>query len=249
MLHGGQPCPDLIPMIIHMAQLPTLRASVVILGDPGVGKTTLRQALYASRRSVRLPASHGKDECPVAAAAARGAATALTLRFTSSTTKQFCAALDLWEVDCATHTQATEDLLARLLPTAAIIMFDVTARNTYKNVPDHYRQIVRVLDCIPMVLVGNKVDSPDRSVKAKMITFHRKKNLQYYDMSAKARYNVEKPLMWLVKRLTSSADAALAGTTSPIVTPPEVRMPDHMIRELEEMLATSAMQSLPDDDE
>jgi len=29
-----------------------------------------------------------------------------------------------------------------------------------------------------MVLVGNKVDVKDRKVKAKTITFHRKKNLQ-----------------------------------------------------------------------
>jgi len=29
-----------------------------------------------------------------------------------------------------------------------------------------------------MVLVGNKVDVKDRKVKAKSITFHRKKNLQ-----------------------------------------------------------------------
>jgi GTPase SAR1 family protein len=38
--------------------------------------------------------------------------------------------------------------------------------------------LVRVCENIPMVLVGNKVDVKDRKVKAKSITFHRKKNLQ-----------------------------------------------------------------------
>lgn len=60
----------------------------------------------------------------------------------------------------------------------AIIMFDVTARVTYKNVPNWHRDLIRVCENIPMVLVGNKVDVKDRKVKAKSITFHRKKNLQ-----------------------------------------------------------------------
>ena len=46
-------------------------------------------------------------------------------------------------------------------------MFDVTARITYKNVPKWYKDLVRVCDQIPMVLVGNKVDVRDRKVKAK----------------------------------------------------------------------------------
>lgn len=60
----------------------------------------------------------------------------------------------------------------------AIIMFDVTSRVTYKNVPNWHRDLVRVCENIPIVLCGNKVDIKDRKVKAKTITFHRKKNLQ-----------------------------------------------------------------------
>ena len=60
----------------------------------------------------------------------------------------------------------------------AIIMFDVTSRVTYKNVPNWHRDLVRVCENIPIVLCGNKVDVKERKVKAKSITFHRKKNLQ-----------------------------------------------------------------------
>ena len=60
----------------------------------------------------------------------------------------------------------------------AILMFDVTSRITYKNVPNWHRDLVRVCENIPMVLCGNKVDIKDRKVKAKSIVFHRKKNLQ-----------------------------------------------------------------------
>jgi hypothetical protein len=55
----------------------------------------------------------------------------------------------------------------------AIIMFDVTARMTYKNVPNWHRDIVRVCETIPIVLCGNKVDVKDRKVKTKQINFHR----------------------------------------------------------------------------
>ena len=65
----------------------------------------------------------------------------------------------------------------------AIIMFDVTARVTYKNVPNWHRDLVRVCENIPIVLCGNKVDIKDRKVKAKAIVFHRKKNLQVRDRS------------------------------------------------------------------
>ncbi len=61
-----------------------------------------------------------------------------------------------------------------------IIMFDVTSRVTYKNVPNWHRDLARVCNDIPIVLCGNKTDVKDRKVKAKAITFHRKKNLQVY---------------------------------------------------------------------
>jgi len=86
-----------------------------------------------------------------------------------------------------------------------IIMFDVTSRITYKNVPNWHRDLVRVCENIPIVLCGNKVDVKERRVKAKTITFHRKKNLQYYDISAKSNYNFEKPFLWLARKLTGNS--------------------------------------------
>ncbi|PIA65484.1 hypothetical protein AQUCO_00100764v1 [Aquilegia coerulea] len=44
----------------------------------------------------------------------------------------------------------------------AIIMFDVTARLTYKNVPTWHRDLCRVCENIPIVLCGNKVDVKNR---------------------------------------------------------------------------------------
>jgi GTP-binding nuclear protein Ran len=59
----------------------------------------------------------------------------------------------------------------------------------------------RVCENIPIVLCGNKVDVKNRQVKAKQVTFHRKKNLQYYEISAKSNYNFEKPFLYLARKL------------------------------------------------
>lgn len=128
----------------------------------------------------------------------------------------------------------------------AIIMFDVTSRVTYKNVPNWHRDLVRVCENIPIVLCGNKVDVKERKVKAKTITFHRKKNLQYYDISAKSNYNFEKPFLWLSRKLTGEPE--LEFVEAPALQPPEVEFSDDMKRKCEQELSEAQHCDLPDDD-
>jgi GTP-binding nuclear protein Ran len=92
----------------------------------------------------------------------------------------------------------------------AIIAFDVTTPSTYASVPDWYRDVERFCPGIPIILCGNKVDvevrsSPilciavlsclaakNRKVKTAAVTFHRQKDLHYFEMSAQSGYNTEK---------------------------------------------------------
>ena len=128
-----------------------------------------------------------------------------------------------------------------------IIMFDVTSRITYKNVPTWHRDLVRVCENIPIVLCGNKVDVKERKVKAKTITFHRKKNLQYYDISAKSNYNFEKPFLWLARKLVGNAQ--LDFVASPALAPPEVTVDADLMRAAEEEMNKAAAMPLPEEDE
>lgn len=130
---------------------------------------------------------------------------------------------------------------------AAIIMFDVTSRVTYKNVQNWHRDLVRVCDNIPIVLCGNKVDVKDRKVKAKAIVFHRKKNLQYYDISAKSNYNFEKPFLYLARKLTG--DASLEFVAMPALAPPEVTMDPDTVKKLEADMRDAEIAPLPEDDD
>lgn len=91
----------------------------------------------------------------------------------------------------------------------AILMFDVGRRDSYKNIPEWYRQLVRCCENIPIVLVGNKIDCKDRKVRPKHITFHRKKNLMYYDVSALASFRIDKPYLWIMRKLVGDANLAI----------------------------------------
>ncbi len=127
-----------------------------------------------------------------------------------------------------------------------IIMFDVTSRITYKNVPNWHRDLVRVCENIPIVLCGNKVDIMERKVKAKAITFHRKKNLQYYDISAKSNYNFEKPFLWLARKLVGNQNLEFAA--APALKPPEVSIDPSVLATYENELQNAALQPLPAED-
>jgi len=134
----------------------------------------------------------------------------------------------------------------------AIIMFDVTSRVTYKNVPTWHRDLVRVCENIPIVLCGNKIDVKDRKVKPKNIIFHRKKaNIQYYDISAKSNYNFEKPFLWLSRKLAGKQEVRFVE--QPALAPPEAQIDQAQQQKYEAELTAAQSQAnaiaLPDDDE
>jgi GTP-binding nuclear protein Ran len=144
-------------------------------------------------------------------------------------------------------------------------MFDVTSRITYKNVPNWHRDLVRVCENIPIVLTGNKVDVKERKVKAKTITFHRKKNLQYYDISAKSNYNFEKPFLWLARKLVGNQslvsenrgsmrnEAELINeqefVAAPALAPPEVQVDQAAMAQYQKEMEDASAMPLPDEED
>lgn len=84
-------------------------------------------------------------------------------------------------------------------------------------------------------------------MKAKSIVFHRKKNLQYYDISAKSNYNFEKPFLWLARKLVG--DPNLEFVAMPALLPPEVKMDKEWQIQLEREMEEAQKIALPEDDE
>lgn len=126
-------------------------------------------------------------------------------------------------------------------------MFDVTSRITYKNVPNWHRDLTRVCENIPIVLCGNKVEVKERKVKTKQINFHRKKNIQYYEISAKTNYNFEKPFLYLARKLTN--EAGLVFAEMPALQPAEVQIDMAAQQAAEAELAAASQVALPEDDD
>lgn len=128
-----------------------------------------------------------------------------------------------------------------------ILMFDLTSRVTYSNVPKWHRDLVRVCEGIPIVLVGNKADVRDRKLKPSDIKFHRRRNLQYYDISAKSNYNFEKPFLWLAQKLCH--DNSLQFKEDQALAPPEVTMDLQAQSQIEKIIANTANIPLPPEED
>ena len=84
-------------------------------------------------------------------------------------------------------------------------------------------------------------------MKPKDIQFHRKKNLQYYDISAKSNYNFEKPFLYIIRKLTDNPDANFVE--APALAPAEVRIDEQQVANWQEELNAANTVLLPDDDE
>jgi len=214
------------------AQQPQFQYKVILVGDGGTGKTTFVKRHLSGEFEKKYVATLGVEVRPLTFYTNKG-----VVRF------------NVWDTAGQEKFGGLRDGYY-IQVQAAIIFFDVTSRITYKNVPNWHRDLVRVCGEIPMVLVGNKVDVKERKVKPKQITFHRKKNLQYYDLSAKSNYNIEKPFLYLCKRLLN--DHEVRFVEQPAIAPPELPpIDENTIRQYEqawqEALTTPLMDEEDDD--
>jgi len=126
-------------------------------------------------------------------------------------------------------------------------MFDLTSRITYKNIPRWHRDCSGICEKIPMVLVGNKIDDPKKKIKARHVTFGKKKCLEYFETSAKANYNVIEPFLYLMRKLVG--DSELEILEYPELELPEIEITSELTATLiEEKFRVSYSPPHSDDD-
>merc|ERR1719329_1014093 len=208
---------------------PVAEFKLVLVGDGGVGKTTFVKRYLTGEFEKKYIATLGVEVHPM-----------------PFTTNKGTILFNVWDT-------AGQEKLGGLRDGyyigghCGIIMFDVCARITYANVPKWYKDLTRVCENIPIVLVGNKVDVKDRKVKAKQIIFHRKKSLQYYDISAKSNYQFEKPFVWLLRKLTN--EPSLTLVEAPVLVPQETTIDATQMQQMQEELNQAQQMELPEDEE
>lgn len=79
------------------------------------------------------------------------------------------------------------------------------------------------------------------------MTFHRKKNLQYFELSAKSNYNFEKPFLWLARKLVGNPSVEFVA--APALAPPEVPLDANLMAQYNKELEDAAAAPLPDEDD
>merc|ERR1712230_198533 len=213
--------------ISMQGQVPTFK--LILVGDGGVGKTTFVKRHLTGEFEKKYVATLGVEVHPL-----------------SFHTNFGPICFNVWDTAGQEKFGGLRDGYY-IQGQCAIIMFDVTSRITYKNVPVWYRDLMRVCENIPIVLVGNKVDVKERKVKVKQINFHRKKNLGYYDISAKSNFNYEKPFLYLAKKLVGDMHLTFVDTVA--LLPAEVEIDQSKMAAYEKEMQEAEAMPLPDDDD
>jgi GTP-binding nuclear protein Ran len=185
---------------------------LVLCGDGGTGKTTFVKRHLTGEFEKKYIATLGVEVHPMEFCTTRG-----VIRF------------QVWDTAGQEKLSCLRDGYY-IGAHCAIIMFDVCSRVTYKNVTKWYKELTRVCEKIPIVLVGNKVDVADRKVKASQILFPKKYGIQYYDISAKSNYQFEKPFLYLLKKL--SGDPNLTLVEAPALKPAEITITKEMLERM-----------------
>ena len=172
-------------------------SKVVVIGDSGVGKTSFVQ------RHVHIP-----EDWPPRHMWSLPNHIWPTITFG---TEHGRVSFEVWEPAGKSQWSAPRDGFY-MGASAAIIMFDIGSRISYKNIPNWHRDVRRVCgEDVPIVIIGSKVDLPSvlhagegepwAKLKPKFITFPIKKCLPYFEISALANHGIDAPFLWLARKL------------------------------------------------
>ncbi|TFY56860.1 hypothetical protein EVG20_g8766 [Dentipellis fragilis] len=211
----------------EQTNIPTFK--LVLVGDGGTGKTTFVKRHLTGEFEKKYIATLGVEVHPL-----------------SFSTNFGTICFNVWDTAGQEKFGGLRDGYY-IQGQCGIIMFDVTSRITYKNVPNWHRDLERVCENIPIVLCGNKVDVKERKVKTAAVTFHRKKSIQYFEISAKSNYNFEKPFLWLARKLVGNP--ALEFVAAPALAPAEVQVDPALMEQYNRELQQAEAVPLPEEDD
>ncbi|KAD3068152.1 hypothetical protein E3N88_36032 [Mikania micrantha] len=117
-----------------------------------------------------------------------------------------------------------------------ILLIDVTNITSLVSLPTWTHSIVSRNARVPVVLCGNKVDAiNDRRVQPIMVL--EETIWQYYEISALANFNFEKPFMYLIRKLMDNQDIHFAHPVN--LLPPTIMLSEEARAQIEENYQTA----------
>ena len=98
----------------------------------------------------------------------------------------------------------------------AIIMFDVTSRITYTNVPKWHRELRRICEDVPIVLCGNKTDADEQRTVTTTAgeALAQRLGVLYCEISTKTNYNCERPFLYLARKICNESGLSFGGASA-----------------------------------
>nr|BAN20884.1 ras-related protein Rab-7 [Riptortus pedestris] len=170
---------------------------VIILGDSGVGKTSLMNQYVNKKFSNQYKATIGADFL----------------------TKEVLVddrvvTMQIWDTAGQERFQSLGVAFYRGAD-CCVLVFDVSAPNTFKSLDSWRDEFLiqaspRDPENFPFVLLGNKVDLENRAVSAKRAQHwcQSKNNIPYYETSAKEAINVEQAFLTIAKNALAQESEA-----------------------------------------
>jgi len=213
---------------VSSKKIPTFK--IILVGDGGVGKTTFVKRHLTGEFETLYNPTMGVEIHPL-------------IFFTSDGKIKF----EIWDTAGQEKFGGLRDGYY-LQGNGAIIMFDLCSQNSYRNVSNWYRDVIRVCKNIPIVLCGNKADRKEqRQVKPKTVSFHKNKDLAYFEISAKSNLHFEKPFLWLSQKLLSNPKLELVE--APALIPPEIPFDSEQQTNLDNQQQDALNIPLPDSED
>jgi GTP-binding nuclear protein Ran len=158
---------------------------IVLVGDGGVGKTTLLTKTMRNEYEYKYIATMGVD--------------VRKIHFPIEN-----MSYEIW--DCAGQEQFGGHRDGYYRDTqGAIIMFDVTARTTFKSLQIWHKELRESCGDIPIIICGNKIDSKDRKVNDTDLKFLGDDKLSYLEISVKNDINIRQLFIHLSSLLNGGA--------------------------------------------
>jgi small GTP-binding protein len=120
----------------------------VVLGDPGVGRTTLIESYVLGTSTAA-----GNSTRP------RSFVQCETSNYHINVVVEGCPySLQFYDPESDIEPEELELLLRSERPDAVILMYDISNTESYSSIEDRYRQVRHVLPTVKCVLVANKLD-------------------------------------------------------------------------------------------
>ena len=149
------------------------RHKIILVGDPGVGKTTIINRINDNPFNEAYEASIGVDFM------------SKNIKFRGQNIK-----LQMWDT-------AGQEKYRGLIPSyvrnssLVFLVYDVGSKSSFDNIPK-WIQFIQSIEKTTLILCGNKIDLENREVSKEMgEEFARKENITFFEVSAKTNENIK----------------------------------------------------------